>query len=400
MNAAEPIRKPGHIPALDGVRGIAILLILFHHATMNHIHPKDAFEKIFFRAIDAGWVGVDLFFVLSGFLITGILVDAKGASNYFSAFYMRRVLRIFPLYYAVLVLFFLVMPFFGKHLISNTETLWFWFYGSNIWTAVSGWPPKGIAHFWSLAIEEQFYIVWPLVVYLVSRRKLVPTLIGILATTPLIRLGVALAGYPEANYVLTTSRMDALAFGGLLAMLYRTPEGLARWNKTAWIAFGVAALAIVGTFIRHHSFDRGRWNLAEQALMYSIIGICSMSFMALVMNAADNSWLKRLCMNRMLRTFGKFSYCIYIIHVLVNMVFRHFKLQPSVTRLGFESHIPSYVLYMVVHLPLVLALGWLSWHVYEKRFLKYKDLYAYKFTPDERSKPAASPEMVSNATAD
>ena len=161
-----------HIPALDGIRGLAILLVLLCHFPLyGDMQPTIFIDKLFYAMTRAGWCGVDLFFVLSGFLITGILYDAKGSRFFFRNFYMRRCLRIFPLYYGVLAVFFVIVPFvlpLGRNYeLFLKDQAWYWSYLTNIKIAIEGWPKfYALAHFWSLAVEEQFYFVWPFVVFL------------------------------------------------------------------------------------------------------------------------------------------------------------------------------------------------------------------------------------------
>ncbi|NBT59763.1 acyltransferase, partial [bacterium] len=157
--------QPAHEPLLDGVRGLAILLVIFFHSSL--IPVKNSMDKILHGAALGGWAGVDLFFVLSGFLITGILLRTKEAPNFFFNFYMRRTLRILPLYYLFLILAFYVVP----------QTVQF---GFTYWTFLSNILLGRLGQFqspvlditWSLAVEEQFYLLWPLVVWATKREKL------------------------------------------------------------------------------------------------------------------------------------------------------------------------------------------------------------------------------------
>ena len=149
--------RRSHIPALDGLRGIAVLTVMWLHFVF--LVPRTGGERLFWNLSETGWIGVDLFFVLSGFLITGILYDAKGGPHYFRNFYMRRSLRIFPLYYAFLILIFAVMPLLRASGADHVgKQLWMWTYLSNVLFARVGWEgmPAHTTHLWSLAIEEQF----------------------------------------------------------------------------------------------------------------------------------------------------------------------------------------------------------------------------------------------------
>src|SRR5262245_39580963 len=153
---------PPHIPALDGLRGIAILLVIPHNADVFSNSAAWLWPAALLA--HAGWIGVQLFFVLSGFLITRNLLDSRAADNYFQSFYWRRVLRIFPLYYLTLIAGLVIAPrlfqFPSGALASLQNQAWLWTFLSN-WTQPLGLEVSGFSHFWSLAIEEQFYLVWP-----------------------------------------------------------------------------------------------------------------------------------------------------------------------------------------------------------------------------------------------
>ena len=147
------------------MRGIAILMVMLGHFWLG-ARPGDPAEQALYNFMQNGWIGVDLFFVLSGFLITGILLDAKGHDHYFRNFYARRALRIFPLYYGFLFLWFWVTPALislapnGPFTQGRDAQLWFWTYMSNNLSIVPGAVvPRGLNHFWTLAVEEQFYLI-------------------------------------------------------------------------------------------------------------------------------------------------------------------------------------------------------------------------------------------------
>src|SRR5947209_649249 len=175
--AAAAYPPPGtHMPALDGLRGLAILMVLAFHFSLGHLAPERFLLAIPYTVAGIGWVGVDLFFVLSGFLITGILYDAKASQTYFRDFYAKRVLRIFPLYYGVLVAFFMVIPLVHP-LRSVTELkpvqAWAWLYATNVKDSLAGdWCFDKVwvrlNQFWSLAVEEHFYMIWPVAVLLLG----------------------------------------------------------------------------------------------------------------------------------------------------------------------------------------------------------------------------------------
>jgi len=237
----------GHLPVLDGIRGLAVLMVLVFHF-VGTVPPTNGVERAIAGVANYGANGVELFFVLSGFLITGILYEAHDKPHYFRNFYMRRVLRIFPLYYGVLALLFFVAPLIpllrGPELDDLVERqAWAWLYAVNIYLAEhDGWSFSYLNHFWSLAVEEHFYLFWPLVVFLLARRP--RTLIAVCAAISmgamLARLIGSLAGLSWlATYVLTPFRLDGLALGALLAVTARQPGGL------KWLARGLPLVASV-----------------------------------------------------------------------------------------------------------------------------------------------------------
>jgi peptidoglycan/LPS O-acetylase OafA/YrhL len=154
---------PRHMPALDGIRGLAIALVMIHHfVAFGGMSLANRIDALFFKVAYAGWTGVQLFFVLSGFLITMILYDAKGTRHFFLTFYMRRAVRIFPLYYGGLLVLFVLIPLLtaggGQFYLPLYDQLWYWGYGVNFLVALEGWHAyslTSIQHFWSLAVEEQ-----------------------------------------------------------------------------------------------------------------------------------------------------------------------------------------------------------------------------------------------------
>src|SRR6478672_5358733 len=172
---SETVELPrGHVPALDAVRGLAILVVTLYRFGGGAGGAASAVEH--WWLVELGSRGVDLFFVLSGFLITGILFDAKGKEHYFRDFYARRALRIFPLYYAALPVTLWLLPQFSLTFAGEVQPAadaqsWLWLYGANVVQSVRGaWCLGPLNHFWSLAIEEHFYLVWPAVIYFSSRR--------------------------------------------------------------------------------------------------------------------------------------------------------------------------------------------------------------------------------------
>jgi peptidoglycan/LPS O-acetylase OafA/YrhL len=216
---------PTQIPALDGLRGVAIIAVLCSHL----IWPSPSFDGID-RVLFNGWVGVDLFFVLSGFLITRILCETRDEPGYFRRFYVRRSLRIFPIYYLFLAILFLVVPLIlrlsHEEMSTSLRDLidrqgWYWSYLVNVLQASNhaAIDRQWSAHFWSLAVEEQFYLFWPAVVLLVPRRQLATLCVAIVLFALAGRIWIASGTNPFTAFVSMPTRLDALAAGAFVAAL-------------------------------------------------------------------------------------------------------------------------------------------------------------------------------------
>src|SRR5438445_1418758 len=218
-------------------------------------------DRLDFLISRTGWIGVDRFFVLSGFLITGILYDAKESNHYFRNFYVRRVLRIFPLYYGALIIFLVVLPWLrpGNPAVQSMtrDAVWYWTYLSNVRIAHNGGDFGAIGHFWSLAIEEQFYLIWPVVVLALRRRQLQACCLACVIGALFVRVGLNVAGNETAAFVLTPARIDALAVGAYLALSARGPAGLNPTSRWASIR-GVPEPCASGHFRPEEGFCRSR----------------------------------------------------------------------------------------------------------------------------------------------
>ena len=368
-----------HLVPLDGIRGLAVLIVIVHNAHWIAGESGQFLLKLSGAIAASGWLGVQLFFVLSGFLITGILLDAEGKERYFRSFYTRRALRIFPLYYAVLALVFLLGPLVAWSpgwMEAVRRNQWFyWLYVAN-WTEPFGRGIPGLAHFWSLAVEEQFYLAWPLIVLLLSRRGLVALCASLMLVTPFIRLGLRVGGFPpEAAYMFTVARWDALAAGALVACLVRSAPGrewLARWR---WALAVVAGAMLVILAVVHRGFHQD--DLPVQLLGQTL---CSVLSAVLIVYAVDQGpaaprrlqgWLSW----RGLLVLGKYSYAMYIFHFPIHQL-----LEPLVGDMVRGADTPwrmaRLALYLVVVFGLTLLAAMASWRLIEKPFLDLKEKIA------------------------
>jgi peptidoglycan/LPS O-acetylase OafA/YrhL len=380
---AKAIRKEiSRIPVLDGVRGIAILIVLlFHFAGPGS--GSGFLEKGLFEVIRAGWIGVDLFFVLSGFLITRILYESKGSAFYFRNFYMRRSLRIFPLYYGLLILFFvllpLVRPLSSPAMIqAKANQLWLFTYTSNFRYPFKQFGP--LTHFWSLAVEEQFYLIWPLVIFFSPRRLAMKICAGCIIGAFILRTTCVLAGVsPHLIYVYTPLRMDTLAIGAFIALMSEGPEGIMPLMRVArWIV----PSALILLFVLFWQSSLKAIDPLVQTLGFTIIGLFFGSLLVLLMGGNQASPVLRCLDNSFLRCFGKYSYCLYLIHLPLHpLLYKVFSF-PSLNLQGrFHSELLALAPFLVLGTATSLLISILIWNLYEKHFLTLKKHFDYSLKP-------------------
>lgn len=300
MGAAKALT--GHMPALDGVRGLAILAVMVFHFRAPDL-PRWAAA-----AQGLGWAGVDLFFVLSGFLITGILLDTRDSPRCLPVFWMRRVLRIFPLYFAALAIFLAVSP--PAWLPTEPDRRYYWLYLNNWLNLLENRDVNHLlGHFWSLAVEEQFYLLWPLVVWALppgwTLRLASAGIAGIVAA----RANAVLCGIdPEFIYRNTCFRLDALLAGAACACLARTADS-GRLVRLASRGIPIAAAGLALTIAAGRSTHyQNQW---IQIVGYPILWF---GFSSLVLCCALTSARWTWVSAKPLRELGKYSYGLYVWH--------------------------------------------------------------------------------------
>ncbi len=360
----------------------------------------------------AGWVGVDLFFVLSGFLITGILVDAKsGRKDYFRNFYARRFLRIFPLYYGFLALVLVALPLIEPIGSREYQTLqqsqgWYWTYLTNVWIALRDGRSVdlyGMGHLWSLAVEEQFYVCWPFVVLLCSRRALMYVCGGAIAGSFVLRLVLDQHGVdPFVGYTLTPTRVDALAAGALVALALRDAGDRRAAARLAGPVAAASAAAVAAVVVATGGFSDldGRvivWGLTPIALLFA-------SVMTMQLTAASARPVARWCSVAALRFLGRYSYALYIVHWPI-ATWLAWQIPAHAMLPAFAgSRLLSALLFVALAFVLSMTAAWLSWHLYEKQFLKLKRYFPYARVrvvtrvEADAGRPAPTPgELASNA---
>jgi len=381
-----------HVPALDAIRGLAILMVTYYR--FGGGSPGDATVGDGLPLHDLGSRGVELFFVLSGFLITGILFDAKTQPHYFRNFYARRTLRIFPLYYGVLLLGLVLLPLVSSQAAAwyseaRQQQAWLWLYGANLLQSWRGeWCLGWFNHFWSLAIEEHYYLLWPMVVYFLSRRQAIVACAALFGLSAGSRVAwVLLGGNDVAPYVFTLFRLDAIVLGSALALLVRGPLGLRGLVKPAIAGAVVSLVVLVGVSI----VGRRIFTIPE-----SFWAVFFGSMIILMLAAQDGSVVDRLGRSRVLRFFGKYSYGMYVFQSLLIPA-----LAGLVTATGLSASLGSpwlgQIAYLAIMFAATTATALISWHAYEKHFLKLKSRFEAHPQPTDATQTVNSPAAVSVA---
>jgi peptidoglycan/LPS O-acetylase OafA/YrhL len=370
----EPVRALSRrvYPALDGVRGIAVLLVMIHNLTIFE-HRASIFEKVWVFATDAGWIGVQLFFVLSGFLITGILLDERGRPRYFRDFYLRRIVRIFPLYYLVLFVRFAILPRFWPDTAVPFElAIGFWLYVSN-WTELAMPGVNGFGHFWSLAVEEQFYLAWPLAVARLGARGLAWVCAALIAISGIARVVIHVRGVdPHWLYLSTITRADALAFGALVAIALREPRWRALLVRTHRQVGGAAAVVLAA--ILAHAHGLSRFDTLVETVGYSILAILFAAGIARI--ALDDTRTRpRWATNRILRAAGTYSYAAYVFHPLIKVSILYYT-RPWLVAHGALETLWMDVAFVATCIATSFAMARLSYAILEGPLLRRKERWA------------------------
>lgn len=306
-----------------------------------------------------GQTGVELFFVLSGFLITRILISTKSQKKYFTNFYIRRALRIFPLYYGFLIATYFILPLLKIGDIPPfSHQIWYYLYMQNIPGTFTTLQSNGPGDFWSLAVEEHFYLFWPLLVYFLSRRHLIWASLGIILLSIVIR--IILVNFDIGVFYFTPCRFDALAIGSLLAYLeYRNKLFVYRKYFLNVGIFSFVLLLISWLFTGGQHMD------SVQVIKFTIIAVfygCVVGYLSI---QNHQNFMSRIVENRFLVFTGKISYGLYVFHPLIY----------SFTEKNDSIH-P--IANLLISLSLTYLVAFISYEKYEKLFLNFKKYFEYK----------------------
>jgi peptidoglycan/LPS O-acetylase OafA/YrhL len=386
LSAAQAHQHRGNIPALDGLRGLAILAVIAVHAFSERLLAGHALARSIAWVARAGWLGVDLFFVLSGFLITRLLVASRGSPGYFRRFWLFRCLRIFPLYYATLVAVLLLAPLVWPSLTSaypcrHQSPLWLYWVNIDIVLKESALFRTHVFfldHFWSLAVEEQFYLIWPFVVAITPPLHLRRVIV--LAFISMMIASMASTLSPFQQHLLPHLRGYGLLAGAWLAAGPLPVWSTRRSSFVAVAAIGIGLLHVwLGSNLLHVWPD---YRLLPMPVLR--IPLVVISFTAVVFLSArfENRGLARVLSWLPLRLMGQYSYAVYVFHGFWLMPLERWLLGDGGTR--------AILVYSAALLAACYATGFVSYHVIEAPFLRLKERLKVRYRA-AGSSPALSP---------
>jgi peptidoglycan/LPS O-acetylase OafA/YrhL len=369
-----------HIRELDGLRGVAVILVIALHTFNRASYFTTNPVLLFFTKLAAvGWVGVDIFFTLSGFLITSILLQAREKGDYFKNFYARRVLRIFPLYYIAIMMILLFAPKIEEEFLSQLPKILpaMLLYQQNWLFVFSDLRiTQYLAVTWSLAIEEQFYLLWPLIVFFLKKGQLLKVSIWLIGLSILARVvsGFFWSHTPDFFvffYYNSFTRFEEILIGGLLAVFFTYQEMREKIQKYASPLFLISlAFFLILCFMTFSAVPNPLYdNIPLTIFGYSLAAVFSASLIGVFITHPEESLLRKFFSHAVLQFFGRYSYSMYLFHMSVVFLLMEYFWH---TRMR-GWHI--YLLYAGLVFALTALIGWLTWHLLEKHILYFKKYF-------------------------
>lgn len=363
--------EKNYILGIDGLRAISIIAVLFFHCNLFYIdNHYSVFDKIF-QTLD---IGVDIFFVISGFLITGILLRTVNGKNYYRNFMFRRILRIFPVYYLLLFFSFVILPQFDHPKIEewSSVTAWpYWLYLSNFAIAAQGRFLHGIVDIsWSLAIEEQFYLIWPWVILWFKPKILVKICIGGTLASFLLRFICYGLGFTLHDiHLFTFTHLDGLLFGSLISLSLAGHCELTSFKKKAYPISIISFVSIlILTLIPHNSI------VYLFAFCRPLIVALGAGAVIYLITQGRFTFLN----HKVLVNIGKYSYGIYLFHNPIQAALQKVFIKDFFNSQGALGS--AFVQFGFVGIVLIISYmaAYVSFHLFEKHFLKLKRFFSYQ----------------------
>jgi peptidoglycan/LPS O-acetylase OafA/YrhL len=347
--------KVTYIKPLDGVRAIAALMVLIFHCfqiTTYHSSTGLFLQKIGFL----GQTGVSLFFVLSGFLITRILIQQKEDPHFIANFFIRRALRIFPLYFLYLCLMYFIVPTIENKPIPDFSQQWYYWFYLQDFAITFRWPSIGPKHFWSLAIEEHFYLMWPFIVLFNKTKGIVITISIFIITSAITRMLLVSNGFE--TYFFTFARLDEISLGCLLAILEHKGT-LLKWQSKQITALLILITCTAGFLWFQFS---SLANPIIQVIKYQFISATYFLAVWWVLIAPQQSWVSRILSSGFFVFTGTISYGIYVYQAIAIEITKSLEIQNNA------------LLFLCVAM-ICYAIAIVSYFVFEKPILNLKSKF-------------------------
>jgi len=348
-----------HIKGVNGLRAFAVVLVIIQHYIVSYIYRAES---------SIGAIGVTVFFVISGFLITSILVkekqdDSRTVADKMIRFYARRAVRIFPVYYAVIA----IGIYSGIYWFSEISNWWHILYATNFYMFINGHGAGYTSHFWSLDVEEQFYMIWPILVFLTPQKHLIKLFVLSIMVAFVSAATRPIFGYNGLSaYVFPFSHFDSLGAGALLSM-FAGKDYFKRYFDVKPYMLLIGLVMTIGTCLIRDTHS-GAPGIEAAGFVMNISAILTTCMTIKYILENQSSKIVSILESRLCYGLGAISYGLYLFHVLVPELF---------TTTQFSPREPQSWTAMFVYLATSLLLATLSWHLFEKPILSTKTKFEW-----------------------